>query len=208
MPVPAAEGGSVTVHEHAWWLVSRSAGVVALLAITASTILGLVLANGLAGRRIRGAAIAVHEHLSLISLVAIAVHGEALMGDAFLNPGVADILVPGLIDYRPLAVAAGIAAGYLTLIVAISFYARRRLGPGRFRALHRFAALTWVLSVVHTITAGTDTGAAWLRIPLFASVGVVLALTLARSRACVAWLSSSPYSSSRSRPRPASPRTR
>ena len=168
------------VQEHAWWLVSRSAGIVALAAMTASTILGLALANGLVGRRVRGASIAVHEHLSLITLIAIVVHGEALLGDAFLDPSVADIAVPGLIDYRPLAIAAGIVGGYLTAAVALSFYARRRIGPGRFRALHRFSAVAWVLSVVHTITAGSDTGAAWLRVPMFASVGVVLALLAAR----------------------------
>jgi methionine sulfoxide reductase heme-binding subunit len=172
----------VIVSEHAWWLASRAAGITALAAMTASVILGLVLANGLAGRRVRGAAIAVHEHLSLVALVAIAVHGEALLGDAFLDPSVGDLLVPGLIDYRPLAVAAGIAGGYLAAIVGLSFYARRRIGAHRWRALHRFSALAWVLSVAHTVTAGSDTGAAWLRIPLFASVGIVAALLTARLR--------------------------
>ena len=37
--------------EHGWWIASRSAGVVSLLAITLSVILGLLMANGLPRRK-------------------------------------------------------------------------------------------------------------------------------------------------------------
>ncbi len=168
------------VNDHAWWLVSRSAGVCALLAMTLSTILGLALANNLIDRRVKGATIAIHEHLSLITLVGIGVHGAALLGDRFLAPSVGDLLVPGLIDYRPLAVATGIVGGYLAALIGVTFYMRERIRGDRWRALHRFSALAWVLSVVHTLAAGSDAGAAWLRYPLSGSIGVAVALLSAR----------------------------
>jgi sulfoxide reductase heme-binding subunit YedZ len=170
----------VSVEPHVWWLVSRAAGVSALLAMTLSAILGLALANRLTGTRARGAVIAVHEHLSLIALLGIGVHAAALLGDAFLHPRPADLVVPGLIAYRPAAVAAGIVGGYLALALTAGFYARRWFGTARWQKLHRFSALAWVLSVVHTVAAGSDAGAAWLRVPLFASVGIVAALLIAR----------------------------
>ncbi len=49
----------------------------------------------------------VHEHAALAGLVAMAVHGITLLGDRWLNPGPLGVLVPFVIDYRPLAVASG-----------------------------------------------------------------------------------------------------
>jgi sulfoxide reductase heme-binding subunit YedZ len=88
--------------------------------------------------------------------------------------------VPGLIDYRPVAVAGGIVGGYLAALLTLGFYARRWIGVGRWRFLHRFSAVAWVLAVGHTLAAGSDAGAAWLRVPVLASVGIVAALLSAR----------------------------
>ena len=121
----------------------------------------------------------LHEQLSLISLVAIAVHGEALLGDRFLHPGPLDIAVPVVIDFRPAAVAAGIVGGYLAAFLALSFYARKRFGAKRWRTLHRFTTVAWALAVVHTLSAGTDERLA--ADPASSrSVGVVAALLSAR----------------------------
>jgi sulfoxide reductase heme-binding subunit YedZ len=167
-------------HDHIWWLISRSAGITALIAMTASVILGLALAGRVATRPHRKSFAALHEQLSLTSLVAIAIHGEALLGDPFLNPGIAGIAIPGVIDFKPLAVAAGIVGGYLAAFLGLSFYARRHFGGKRWRTLHRWTVAAWALAVLHTVFAGTDAQSAWLRMPLFASVGVVAALFTAR----------------------------
>ena len=167
-------------HDHIWWLISRSAGVTALIAMTASVILGLALAGRVAGKSQRRSFSALHEQLSLTALIAIVVHGEALLGDRFLAPGVAGITIPGVIDFKPAAVAAGIVGGYLAAFLGLSFYARRRFGGKRWRQMHRWTVLAWALAVVHTIFAGTDAQSAWLRLPLFASVGVVVMLFIAR----------------------------
>ena len=55
---------------------------------------------------------ALHEALSLATLVAIAVHGAALLGDHFLHPTLLDISVPFTGGYRPFWTGLGIAAGW------------------------------------------------------------------------------------------------
>jgi len=76
--------------EHAWWLASRSAGVVALLCITVSVGVGLAMAGRLSPRAGR-ALLDVHQWTALVGLVAIAVHGITLLGDRFLAPSIGDI---------------------------------------------------------------------------------------------------------------------
>jgi sulfoxide reductase heme-binding subunit YedZ len=172
---------------HFWWLMSRSAGIVALLLIAASVLIGLALAARLGGPpRRRRALVALHEHAAVTGLAAIGLHGVALLGDGWLKPGLAGIAVPFVMDYRPLYTAAGIVAGYLGALLGLSFYVRRRIGGGRWRKLHRATPVVYVLALIHTIGAGTDTDTPWLSATLLvtaiAAAGL-LAARLIRARA-------------------------
>lgn len=167
--------------DHGWWLLSRTAGIVALLAISASVSLGLWAS--LRARRRPGLAAAtrsLHEHLALVGLVAVAVHGVALLGDPWLRPGVDGVVVPLAIEYRPFWVACGIVGGYLAAILGLSFYVRKRLGQRRWRRAHRFATIAYILALVHTVGAGTDAGTPWLQTLLVLTVAPNLALLLLR----------------------------
>jgi sulfoxide reductase heme-binding subunit YedZ len=166
---------------HELWLVSRAAGVVALLLVAASTLMGMILANGLVKQpQARKNLITFHEHAANASLVAIALHGASLLGDRFLKPGLTGILVPFAIDYRPVYTAAGIIAGYAAAILGLSFYARKRIKPKRWRKLHRATPLVYVLGLVHTLGAGTDQGSTWLRAFMLASAVPIAALLAKR----------------------------
>jgi methionine sulfoxide reductase heme-binding subunit len=166
---------------HGWWLVSRSAGVVALLLIAASVLIGLTLAAGLGGPpQRRRKLVALHEHAATTGLAAIGLHGVTLLGDAWLKPGLAGIAIPFAIDYRPAFTASGIVAGYLAAILGLSFYARRRIGGRRWRKLHRATPVVYVLALIHTLGAGTDAGTAWLRALLLATTLPAAALLVAR----------------------------
>jgi sulfoxide reductase heme-binding subunit YedZ len=167
------------IGEHAWWLASRASGLVALIAMTASVVLGLTLAGRHAGTRARQFS-GLHEQLALTSLVAIVVHAETLLGDPFLKPGLAGITVPFVMDHEPLGTGLGIIAAYVAAALALTFYVRRRFGPRRWRALHRFIVVAWAMSVGHVLVAGTDAGHPAVRIPLFAAVAVVAALLIVR----------------------------
>ncbi len=167
--------------DHIWWLLSRSAGIVALVLVAASVLIGLTLAAGLAGPPARRRAlVAFHEHTALGGLIAIAIHGATLLGDAFLKPGLAGIAVPFAIGYRPAFVAAGIVGGYLAAFLGLSFYARRRIGGKRWRKLHRATPVVYVLGLIHTLGAGTDAGSLWLRAFMLGTAVVATGLLVKR----------------------------
>ena len=121
------------VEQHAWWLASRASGIVALALVTISVTLGLVMAGRVMRAPGRARVMtALHEQTALAGLLAIVIHGITLLGDAYLNPGLIGISVPGAIDYRPLWTGLGIGAGYLAAALGLTFYVR---------ALDRRAAL-------------------------------------------------------------------
>jgi sulfoxide reductase heme-binding subunit YedZ len=166
---------------HAWWLASRAAGIVALLLVSASVLIGLTMASGLLRKPgLKRSLLAFHEHTALAGLVAIAVHGLTLLGDGWLRPGLAGIAVPFVIGYRTVYVGLGILAGYLAALLGLSFYARRRIGARLWRKLHRATVLVYALGVVHVLGAGTDAGSAWLRVVMLATGVPIVGLFAAR----------------------------
>jgi sulfoxide reductase heme-binding subunit YedZ len=165
----------------AWWLVSRAAGIVALVLISISVLTGLAMAaRVLSGPRVKRSAMQLHELLALASLGAIAVHGLALLGDHWLKPGLPGIAVPFAISYRPAFTAFGVIGGYLAVLFGPSFYLRRRIGGRRWRMLHRGMIVVWALAVVHTIGTGSDSSALWLRAIVLAPLLPVVYLVALR----------------------------
>jgi sulfoxide reductase heme-binding subunit YedZ len=160
---------------HEWWLASRAAGIVAMLLISFSVGLGLANAARLIPPKARRKLVAIHEQTALAALISIAAHGLLLLPDHWLHPGLG-IAVPFVIDYRPLAVAAGIIAGYLAALLGLSFYVRRKIGGRLWRKLHMGTIGVYVLALVHTLTAGTDVGTVWLSALLGATVAPIVVL--------------------------------
>ena len=166
---------------YTWWLVSRAAGVTAFALSSASVILGLAMAGKLARRP--GAARrwrSLHEHLAIGTLIALAAHGFALLGDHWMHPGIAGILVPFQMSYRPLATGIGIVAAYGMALFGLTFYARRRIGARRWRAAHRFVIVFWALGAAHALTAGTDASTVWMRAILGAATAAIVVLFAGR----------------------------
>ncbi len=170
--------------QYGWWLASRSAGIVAILAVSISVIIGLMMANGLPKRGFMGITkrklLAVHESTALAGMVAITVHGLTLMGDKFMHPTLTQIAVPFTMDYRPGFTGLGVIAGWLAIFLGLSFYARRHIGVKRWRTLHRATIAVWALGVVHTLGAGTDATTPWLRSILVATGIPIVYLFLRR----------------------------
>lgn len=170
---------------YVWWLAGRSAGIVAMAALTASVLIGLSMAARAMPPRWRKSAVKLHEHLALISLGAIAAHGALLAGDPWLKAGVKGVVVPFAMSYRPLWTGLGVVGGYLVALLGLSFYARRRIGPRLWRKLHRFTVVGYALALAHALGSGTDAAIPAVRYAMLASalpVVFLLALRSARSR--------------------------
>ena len=167
--------------QYLWWLVSRASGIVALVLITLSVVLGLMMAaKALRKPVLKRTAMRLHEHMALMAVAAIAVHGLALLGDHWLKPGWRGITIPFALSYRPAFTGLGIIAGYLTVLLGPSFYLRRRIGARRWRKLHRAIVVVWLMSVVHTLGAGSDGATLWLRAIVIVPVAPVVYLLVVR----------------------------
>jgi methionine sulfoxide reductase heme-binding subunit len=167
---------------HLWWLISRASGIVALGLVTIAVLLGLTMSTKLLRRPGVGRTLLrLHEHVALVGLVAIALHGLALLGDPWLRPGLRGLTVPFAMSYRPLFTGLGVLAAYLAVLLGLSFYARRRIGVKRWRRLHRATVLVWVLGVIHTLGAGSDAATQWLRAFVLLPAIPIVYLTVLRS---------------------------
>jgi methionine sulfoxide reductase heme-binding subunit len=161
---------------HLFWITSRAAGTAALVVASLAVSLGLLMSTRLL-KRFKAADLRVtHETLSLATMVAIAVHGLSLIGDKFMHPSLLDVTVPFVGPFKTGWTAVGIVSGWMLIALGLSYYARARIGIERWRRLHRFTALAWLLGLVHSLGEGTDAGQTWFR----AMIGIVTvpALTL------------------------------
>lgn len=168
--------------DYAWWLSSRAAGGLAMVLVSASVLIGLLMASGRLRRPgLKKRLMGLHEHVALIAFVAIAVHGITLLGDRSINPGPVGVLVPGAAPYRAVYTGIGIVSGYLICGLGLSFYMRRRIGARRWRTLHRFTVLAYVLALAHSIGAGSDSAIPAVRYAVLASAVPAAVLFIIRS---------------------------
>jgi methionine sulfoxide reductase heme-binding subunit len=151
---------ATAVNDHLFWITSRAAGTLALLFSSVAVVVGLSMGGKLIKRRGPDLRVA-HEALSMATIVAIVVHAVALLGDSFMHPSLADITIPFASSYKTVWMTMGIVGGWMMIILGLSFYARARIGQQRWRTLHRFTALAWILGLAHSLGEGTDAGQVW-----------------------------------------------
>jgi sulfoxide reductase heme-binding subunit YedZ len=170
---------------HLFWITSRAAGSAALLLSSAGVGMGLLMGGRFAKRRMSDLRV-LHEALSLATMAAIAVHALSLLGDHFMQPSLLDIAVPFASAYKTFWTSMGIVAGWAIIALGLSFYVRDRIGMQRWRRLHRYTALAWVLGLVHSLGEGTDAGTSWFlamtAIAVVPALGLLLVRTVAGSR--------------------------
>jgi sulfoxide reductase heme-binding subunit YedZ len=164
---------------HLFWITSRAAGTTALVLSSAAVGFGLLMG----GRLLKGGGPdrrRIHEILSLSVMVAIAVHGLALVGDKYLHPSVLDVTVPFLSSYKTLATSIGIVAGWGMIFLGLSYYLRERIGNERWKLIHRFTLLAWLGGLIHTFAEGTDAGQLWFIALIALTAAPALALFVMR----------------------------
>jgi methionine sulfoxide reductase heme-binding subunit len=170
---------ATSVTPHLFWIASRAAGDAALVLSSLGVCLGLMMG----GRFVRQRGLdlrSIHEALSLATLATIVLHAVTLLGDGFLKPSLADITIPFVSGYMTFWTSTGIVAGWMAIALGLSYYARARIGPARWRRLHRWTALAWVLGLAHSLGEGTDAGTAWFL--AMTAIVTIPALTLLVAR--------------------------
>ena len=173
------------------WLVARAAGLVAFGLLTLSVWLGLAMSTRLLQPKRQKVLLGLHRTLVWTGLAMLGLHVVAVLFDPFLHFGVAAALVPFAAPWKPGAIAAGVVAGWLSLMLAVSFRLRKLIGQRGWRRLHYASFAAFALALGHALLVGTD---------LHGLRGPVLALVAAGP---VVWLSFYRLLSPRILPRPA-----
>lgn len=142
----------------AFWYLSRGSAFVAYFLLWLSMLLGTGITNKLSvlwpGLP---PTIELHQYSSILGLAFGLFHGLILMGDHYISFSLAQVLIPFTTSgYKPLWVGIGQVGFYSMLIVTLSFYVRKKIGPKTWRAIHFVSFLTYVLVLVHALLAGTD----------------------------------------------------
>lgn len=127
------------------WAVSRASGIAAFAVLSLAMVMGLLVSTKAGdGLFSRPFAFEMHQFLSVVSLVLMAVHAGSLLFDGFLRFTSLSLVVPFIAPYRPFAVGLGVIAAWLAAITTASFWFRSRIGQKRWRTLHYATFLAYI----------------------------------------------------------------
>jgi len=140
-----------------WWYVTRAAGLTGYFLLWLSMAWGLAISTKILSPAIEGSfAYDFHEFLSLLGIGFVILHVVVLLFDRFLPFSLTETLIPFIDTYRPFWVGLGIIGFYLFLLVTVTFYMRKIIGPQAFRSIHALSLIGYLGATLHGLFAGTD----------------------------------------------------
>lgn len=147
----------VTTSSTPLWYTTRATGVVALLLLTLSLLLGiLVSVRFVTERWPRFTTIGVHRNVSLLTVSFLALHILTAIADPYAPVGWFSILIPFVSAYRPLWLGLGTVAFDLLLALIVTSLLRTRMRYRTWKAVHWAAYASWPIAIVHGLGTGTD----------------------------------------------------
>jgi sulfoxide reductase heme-binding subunit YedZ len=156
-------GGHNFVSSTTLWYITRASGIVALVLLTVTMLLGLTTTSRTRARNWPGfAQQELHRRVSMISMVFVAVHVLTSILDTYVHIGWPAIVVPFASAYSRFWLALGTVALDLMLAVFFSSLLRSRMKPATWRAVHWLAYGCWPIALAHTFGIGTDAGEHWV----------------------------------------------
>lgn len=165
------------------WFLNRSTGVVLLVLLTATLVLGVLSWRGRAGRALPAfVPQQLHRNLALLSVVALGVHVASAVVDSYVDIRWWQVLVPVGATYQPLWLGLGALSLDVIAVVVLTSLLRNRLGLRLWRAIHVLSWFAWGSAVVHGVGIGTDVraGTGWALWPTVACCAAVVLALLAR----------------------------
>jgi sulfoxide reductase heme-binding subunit YedZ len=159
----------------ALWYLTRGTGLVCLLLLTASVVLGILEAKRWASPRWpRFITAGLHKNISLLVLAFLAVHITTAVVDSFAPIGWLDAVVPFISTYRPIWLGLGALAVDLLIAITVTSLLRPRLGYPAWRAVHWLTYLCWPVALVHGLGTGTDVRQRWVLLITLLCLAAVL----------------------------------
>jgi methionine sulfoxide reductase heme-binding subunit len=162
------------LHGPALWYATRATGLVTMLLLTATVLLGVLTTGRFAGHNWpRFLTVGLHRNLSLLTVVFLTLHVSTTVVDQFVSTPLAAAFIPFTSSYKTFWLGLGaIALDLLIALVATSLI-RNRLGLRAWRWVHWAAYICWPVALAHGLGAGTDRGTLWVFVLTIACAGVV-----------------------------------
>jgi hypothetical protein len=165
----------------ALWYLTRGTGLVALVLLTASVVLGITEVTRWTSPRFpRFVTAALHKNISLLVLIFLAVHIITAIVDSFAPIGWLDVVIPFHSPYRPLWLGLGAVAVDLLLALTITSLLRNRIGYRTWRAVHWAAYACWPVAFLHGLGTGSDIRVRWSLILNLACLAAIVAAVVWR----------------------------
>jgi hypothetical protein len=154
-----------TIGGRSMWYLTRGSGIVALLMLTATVVLGIISSgrwetSGWPRFVVEG----LHRNVSLAVLVFLAIHVTTTVVDGFVPIGWLDVVIPFHSGYRPVWVGLGAVAVDLLLALIVTSLLRVHIGPRVWRGVHWLAYACWPIALVHGLGSGTDAATRWMQV--------------------------------------------
>lgn len=180
--LPGLSTSLLGVEPKAYWYLARSSAMVSYGLLWLAMLFGLLMTNRLARVWPGGpTAFDLHQHTSLLGLAFALFHGLILLGDAYIQATLAQLLIPFAYQgFKPLWVGLGQLALYGLALVGLSFYVKDRIGRTAWRLIHVLSFAVFGLVLAHGIWSGSDSGVLWVRSIYWISGASLLFLTIYR----------------------------
>ena len=163
------------------WFVTRGSGVVALLLLTGSMVLGIVV--GLRARSAlwpRFAFADIHRNLTLLAIAFVGVHVVTTITDGYAPISITAVFLPFASTYRPIWLGLGALALDLLLALVATSLLRHRIAPRLWRGVHWLAYAAWPVALLHSFGTGSDARFGWLAALGLGSLAAVALAALIR----------------------------
>jgi predicted ferric reductase len=150
----------------------------AYILFTVSTLWGLALSSKIVKDWSPGTlSLLLHTTVSWLGVVFAALHAFLLLFDGYMPYQPAELVIPFIGPYRPLAVGLGTLSWWIMLLVALSFAVKTQLGHRRWKLLHYASYAGFFMGTAHALFAGTDAGKIGFQVVLGLAVLATAILT-------------------------------
>jgi hypothetical protein len=145
------------------WFATRATGIIALVLLTGTVVLGIVTSVRFASPAWpRFITVSLHRSLSLLTITFTGLHVLTTITDPFVSINVISVVIPFTSGYRRIWLGFGAVAFDLLLAVLVTSLLRTRIKPRVWRAVHWAGYVCWPVALVHGLGTGTDGATRWV----------------------------------------------
>jgi len=158
------------------WYATRATGLVSLLLLTASVLLGVLTAGRFATPRWpRFLTVGLHRNVSLLAVVFLILHVGTTVLDSYTSIQLSAAFIPFISGYKRVWVGLGAVALDLLIALIVTSVGRMRLGHRAWRLVHWCGYACWPVAVAHAVGAGTDAHRSWAAVMTIGCLALVAA---------------------------------